>query len=64
MLSPMRRASTATALARTRQMAARCVLPEPAGPASTTTGEGQSGQRSTSAAAWLLVPETTSSSRE
>ena len=64
MQSPMRLASTLTASARARQIEARWVLPEPAGPASTTTGEGQSGQRSTSATAWLLVPETTRSSRE
>ena len=49
---------------RSRQIAARCDLPEPAGPASTTTGDGQSGQRSISATAWRLASETTSSSRE
>ena len=64
MQSPIRPASTFTAPARARQIEARWDFPEPAGPASTTTGDGQSGQRSTSATAWLLVPETTSSSRE
>ena len=42
----------------------RCDLPEPAGPASTTTGAGQSGQASIRATAWRFASETTSSSRE
>src|SRR5262245_59320736 len=46
------------------QIAPRCDFPEPAGPASTTTGAGQSGHRSINATALELAFETTKSSRE
>ena len=47
-----------------RQIGARCDLPEPAGPASTTSGDGQSGQRSIRATAAALASQTTRWSRE
>ncbi len=61
--SPRERGSSTAAPAAAVQMAPRCDLPEPAGPASTTTAAGQSGQRSTRATALALAAETTRSSR-
>ena len=57
--------SILTLLAPTRdaQMPARWDLPDPVGPASITTGDGQSGQRSTIATAALKRSETIRSSR-
>ncbi len=53
-----------TAPARSAQIEARCDLPAPAGPATTTTWPGQSGQRSTSSTAAAFDLPTTRSSRE